>query len=217
MKSHQQKPMKSVITSHLRGISRALLDGEKRPAFLEFLKGTAERRGLYALYDKKQRLYYVGKASDLPTRLNQHLTDKHEESWDQMTLFFVSNSANIPELEGLIIATAMPVGNTQHPKIGKDIRKTLKKYLKLDAALQIEHVIYPDREPESDKLSGNITAKKLRGVSQKKLASVLDITPSRVSQLFKADRKEPGTLRRYIHETGRRDGILKLLQKAKKK
>lgn len=212
---NRQSP--SLIVSHLRGISRALLDGEKRPAFLEFLNKSDERRGIYALYDKHGHLYYAGKASDLRKRLNDHLKDKHADSWEQMTLFFVTKSANVPELEGLIVATAKPPGNTQKPKIGKDTRKTLWKFLKQDAVLQIEQAVYPDRQQASDKLSGNITAKKLHTVPQTQLASVLGITQARISQLFKDDEKRPGTFRRYIREAGRRDGVLLLLHKAKKK
>ena len=217
MKAKPKRKPKSVITSHLRGISRALLVGEKRPTFLEFLNTTDERSGLYALYDKAGRLYYAGKASDLSRRLDQHLADKHAESWVQMTLFFIHKSANVPELEGLIIAAAKPTGNKQNPKIGKDIRKSLERYLQKDAALLVKQVVYPDREPESDKLFARITAKKLVSVGQRRLADVLGISQGRVSQLFSDDRKHPGTLRRYIRETGKRDSVLLLLQKQKKK
>jgi hypothetical protein len=91
-----------LVLSHLSGIKRALLEGEKRPVFLEFLRQTDDRRGLYTLYDRTGRLHYPGKASDLPRRPDQHLSDRHAESWDEMTLFFLSNSADIAELEGLL-------------------------------------------------------------------------------------------------------------------
>jgi len=215
MKKKTKGESPSLITSHLRGIKRALLDGEKRPAFLEFINQNNERRGIYALYDKRGRFYYVGKASDLPKRLNQHLGDKHSESWDQMTLFFVSKSANIPELEGLVVATAKPPGNSQKPKIGNDMRKSLQKFLKDDAILQINQAIYPEKPKKPDKLSGRITAKKLKAVSRTKLATVLGITQGRISQLFKDEEKKPGIFRKYIREAGRRDGVLLLMQKSK--
>ena len=71
-----RKRSRTVVTSHLEHISRALLDGEKRLAFLEFLKQNNERRGVYALYDANGNIFYVGKASDLQQRLTTHLTDK---------------------------------------------------------------------------------------------------------------------------------------------
>jgi hypothetical protein len=112
MNSARKSRLSSVITGHLGEIKRELLDGEKRPAFLEFLRSELPaRRGMYALYDKKGRLYYAGKATDLFRRLKQHLKDKHGESWHTMTLFFVGDSANVAELEGLVVATAKPPGN----------------------------------------------------------------------------------------------------------
>jgi len=83
MRPTRQKRTSSsaLVLSHLSGIKRALLEGEKRPAFLEFLRQTDDRRGLYTLYDHTGRLYYAGKASDLPRRLDQHLSDRLADSW----------------------------------------------------------------------------------------------------------------------------------------
>lgn len=205
----------SLVISHLRGIKRALLEGEKRLAFLEYLKQTDDRRGIYALYDGKGRLHYTGKASDLPRRLAQHLKDKHSESWDQMTLFFLSDSANVQELEGLIVATANPPGNTQKPRIGADKRPELRRFLKQDAMTQIDQAIYPRKKESRDKLSVRITPKRLKSITQKKLASVLGISQGRVSQIISAEPKNYTVLRRYIQEAGRRDTVLLLLQKTK--
>ncbi len=72
-KRRHKRSTGSLISGHLGGIRRALLEGEKRPAFLAFLESNAVTHGIYALYDKKGRLCYSGKASDLTTRLNQHL------------------------------------------------------------------------------------------------------------------------------------------------
>lgn len=202
----------SLIFAHLAAIRRALLEGEKRPAFLAFLdENLPAKYGIYALYDKKGRLYYAGKASDLPLRLNQHLKDRHGESWDKMTLFQVKKSANVAHLEGLLIAAARPVGNKQKPKIGQDLRGSLKKYLRRDANLQIDDAIYPEKADVSDKLANRITTKRLRAFSQAHLARVLGISQPRVSQLFKTN-----SIRQYIREAGKRDSVLLLLQKARK-
>lgn len=205
----------SLVRSHLREIKRALLEGEKRPAFLAFLEQTDDRRGLYTLYDSKGGLYYVGKASDLPKRLDQHLKDKHASSWDQMTLFFLSDSANVAELEGLVVAAAHPHGNAQKPKIGTDLRKELRNFLKQDAVKQINQVIFPNKKEKKDELLGRITPKKLKSIQQKKLAGILGISQGRVSQLISDEPKNYTTLRRYIKEAGRRDSVLLLMQKAK--
>ena len=200
----------SLVAAHLGGIQRALLEGDKRPAFLAFLDGhLPAKQGIYALYDKKGGLYYAGKASDLPSRLNQHLKDRHGKSWDRMTLFMVAKKANVAQLEGLVIAAARPPGNKQKPKIGQDLRRSLRQYLKKDAALQIDAAVYPDKKGPADALAKRITTKKLRTVSQARLAAVLGISQPRVSNLFKKN-----AIRKYIREAGKRDAVLLLLQKA---
>jgi hypothetical protein len=212
MARKRKRKSRSLISAHLRGIKRALLEGEKRPAFLAFLDSSLPaKRGIYALYDKKGRLYYSGKASDLPKRLNQHLKDRHGESWELMTLFLVANTANVAQLEGLVVAAARPPGNKQKPKIGQDLRRTLRQYLRRDAQLQIDDAVYPERQSSADPLARRITTKKLRAVSQERLARVLGTSQPRVSQLFKKN-----AIRRYIREAGKRDAVLLLLQKAKR-
>jgi hypothetical protein len=217
---NEQASAEPLVLSHLGGIKRALLEGEKRPAFLEFLRQSDDRRGLYTLYDGNGRLHYAGKASDLPRRLDQHLNDRHADSWDEMTLFFLSDSADIAELEGLLVAAAHPPGNKQKPRIGADRRKDLKRFLRQDAMAQIDQVVYPHkahpRQLENvDALSGRITPKKLKGIKQAKLAGVLGISQGRVSQLVNAEPSNYTVLRKYIQDAGRRDSVLLLLQKAK--
>jgi hypothetical protein len=211
----RKRPAEPLVLSHLRGIKRALLEGEKRPVFLEFLRQNDDRRGLYTLYDRKGRLHYAGKASDLPRRLDQHLNDRHAESWDEMTLFFLAGSADIAELEGLIVAATNPPGNKQKPRVGADKRKELRAFLKQDAMAQIDRVVYPRKKEPDDELSGRITPKKLKTIKQAKLASVLGITQGRVSQLVNAEPHHYTQLRKYIKDAGRRDSVLLLLQKAK--
>lgn len=217
MKKKKKRTPRSLVISHLGGIKRALLEGEKRPAFLEFLKSeTKDRRGIYALYDERSKLYYAGKASDLPKRLDNHLKDKHAESWDEMTLFFLSKTANVSELEGLIVAAARPKGNKQKPKIGNDLRKSLRAFLKNDALSQIDQAIFPREKISSqDKLSSRITPKKLKSVPQSSIAKALGISQGRVSQLVNDDKDHLRSLREYIVESGKRDAILLLLQKSK--
>lgn len=130
-----------------------------------------------------------------------------------MTLFFLSDTADIAELEGLLVAAAQPPGNKQRPRIGSDRRKELKRFLRLDAIEQIDKVVYPQKiylpkEENPDTMSGRITPKKLKAIKQSKLATVLAITQGRVSQLVKAEPNKYTVLRKYIQEAGRRDSVL---------
>lgn len=207
----RKRKTKPLISGHLRGIKRALLEGEKRASFLEFLhRELPAKQGIYSLYDKKGRLYYSGKASDLARRLNQHLRDKHGDSWDSMTLFHVANSANVAELEGLVVAAARPPGNRQKPKVGQDLRKKLSQFLKQDAFAQINQAIYPLTRSANDALSKRITRQKLKSAGQARLAKVLGISQPRVSQLTRN-----GTIKQFIREAGKRDAVLLLFEKTK--
>lgn len=212
MPNKKKRKTRPLITSHLSDISRALLEGDKRSTFLEFLKTTDERRGIYALYSDKGTLYYAGKTSDLPKRLDNHLKDKHAEDWETMSLFFLTKSANISQMEGLLIAGGKPDGNERQPKIGKDIRSSLRKFLKSDAIDQIDSMIFPNKVSLPDKLDKRITPKKLKKLTQKEIAAVLGISQGRVSQLITPDRKKWKILRRYIIDGGHRDKVLRILK-----
>ncbi len=205
----------SIIVNHINGIKRALLDGDKRPLFLEFLRRSNQRNGLYALYDKKGKLHYIGKATHLKQRLDNHLRDKHRDSWDQMTLFFLSKRANVAELEGLLVAAAKPPGNTQNPRIGTDLRKELSKFLTAEAKNQINSIIYPDRIRKEDVLSSHITANRLKMLSRSSLAKALKISIGKLHKLWEEDRTKLRAVRQYIRESGNRDAVLLLIDKLK--
>jgi predicted XRE-type DNA-binding protein len=78
---------------------------------------------------------------------------------------------------------------------------------------QIDHVVYPRKKERNDVLSVRITAKKLKGIKQAKLASVLGVTQGRISQLVNEEPNHYAALRKYIQDAGRRDSVLLLLQK----
>jgi hypothetical protein len=207
----KKRTARSLISGHLGGIRRALLEGEKRPVFLEFLDTQLPaKHGIYALYDKSNRLYYAGKASDLSRRLDQHLKDRLGDSWDRMTLFLVNKTSDVAQLEGLVVAAAKPPGNKRKPKIGQDLRRNLGRYLRRDADAQIDDAVYPEKQRTSDKLANRITEKRLREVGQEKLAQVLGVSQPYISTLFKNR-----AIRQYIREAGKRDAVLLVLRKAK--
>src|ERR1700756_441601 len=105
-----------------------------------------------------------------------------------MTLFQVAKTTNVGQLEGLVIAAARPPGNKHKPSIGQDLRRSLRQYLRRDADAQISDAVYPGRLSRADTLARRITTKKLRAVSQTRLARVFDISQPRVSQLFRKKR-----------------------------
>jgi exonuclease III len=77
-------------------------------AIREFMKG---RTGVYALY-RRDRLYYVGLASNMMGRIRAHLRDRHKGLWDRFNVYLTKNDAHMRELEALILRIARPAGNS---------------------------------------------------------------------------------------------------------
>lgn len=71
-----------------------------------------DRNGVYALY-KREKLYYVGLARNLRSRLKQHLRDRHGESWDRFSVYLTIGDTHLKEMESLLLRIAHPTGNKQ--------------------------------------------------------------------------------------------------------
>src|SRR5689334_18970035 len=96
----KRKPRKKqpLVTEHLENISRDALE-----AYQETLREHVRRRqGIYALY-RRDRLYYVGLASNLRNRLKNHLRDRHAGGWDRFSLYLTRTGDYLRELEALAL------------------------------------------------------------------------------------------------------------------
>ncbi len=71
---------------------RSLLLKSKGEFKKEITKLIGKERGVYALY-KKDKLYCVGLATNLRTRVKQHLKDRHRQKWDKFSLFLIKWSS----------------------------------------------------------------------------------------------------------------------------
>ena len=103
-----------LVCQHLENISRGALE-KYQNIIRQFVRG---RHGIYALY-RRDRLYYVGLATDLRIRLKQHLRDRHADSWDSFSVYLTIGDQHLRELEALILRTVMPEGNKQKGKFAK--------------------------------------------------------------------------------------------------
>jgi len=81
---------------------------------------------VYALY-RGDELYYVGLASDLRSRLAQHLRDTHADGWDRFSLYLTVDDGHMRELEALVMRIARPPGNKQRGRFARstDLQGTL--------------------------------------------------------------------------------------------
>jgi len=97
---------KYLVIQHLEDISGKVL--EEYPSVIkELIKGKA---GIYSLY-RKERLYYIGLASNLMSRLKIHLKDRHKGKWDRFNVYLTMHNEHMKELESLLLRITTPPGN----------------------------------------------------------------------------------------------------------
>lgn len=116
-----------LVFQHLEKISRTLL--EKYPEVVrEFAKG---QNGIYALY-RGDKLYYVGLAKNLRSRLRSHLRDRHRTTWDRFSIFLTISDKHLKELESLVLRIAGPKGNVITGKFikSRNLQSTIQKKIK---------------------------------------------------------------------------------------
>ncbi len=118
--------MKNLVDAHLERIPADVF-----VKFQQAIKGLASKQhGVYALY-KGEKLYYVGLAKNLKSRVQQHLKDQHRSKWDTFSLYLVKHVEHLRELETLVIHIAQPKGNTKSGRFAKS--KNLNPRLKQSA------------------------------------------------------------------------------------
>jgi hypothetical protein len=86
--------------------------------------------GVYALY-RRNKLYYIGLASDLERRLGAHLKDGHKQKWDSFSVYLTGNDQHLKELESLMLRVILPTpkGNKQSGKFAtsENLRSGFKR------------------------------------------------------------------------------------------
>jgi hypothetical protein len=102
---------RQLVLQHLELVSWRVL--EERSEIVQAL--IRRRHGVYALY-RKDKLYYVGLATNLMGRLQTHLKDRHHGVWDRFSVYLTAHDDHIKEMESLILRITAPVGNKQSGK-----------------------------------------------------------------------------------------------------
>jgi hypothetical protein len=114
----------SLVCQHLENISREVLE-KYQATVRDYVR---MRHGVYALY-RRGKLYYVGLAGNLRSRLKTHLKDRHGESWDRFSVYLTIGDSHMKELESLILRMVKPTGNRTAGKFtrSEDLRKALAR------------------------------------------------------------------------------------------
>lgn len=143
-----------LVCQQLENISREVL-ASYQDIVRHYIRG---RNGVYALY-KGEKLYYVGLATNLRTRLKQHLKDRHGESWDRFSVYLTIGDSHLKEMESLLLRIAHPLGNKQNgrftkcenlvPRFARDI-KTLQRE-EITGLLGLKRRAIVGRDPADDR------------------------------------------------------------------
>jgi hypothetical protein len=133
-----------LVCQHLENISSDALE-KYQDVIRSYVRG---RQGIYALY-QRDKLYYVGLASNLRTRLNQHLRNRHKKLWDRFSIYLTIGDSHLRELESLILRTIKPPGNHQSAKFIKseNLRGRLSRELRARQRQEINWVIGRSTSP----------------------------------------------------------------------
>lgn len=150
--------MSHLVCQHLENISRDALEKHQK-----IIKQYVRRRnGVYALY-RKRKLYYVGLAKNLRSRLKSHLHDRHGSSWDRFSVYLTIGEQHLRELESLILRIVQPEGNKQKGKFPKseDIRRRFSRDVK--ERLNYEMALMFGKEVKQSKNRSKFRRTKLKG------------------------------------------------------
>lgn len=134
-----------LVSQHLENISREALV-KYQDIVRRYVRG---RQGVYALY-RRGKLYYVGLAGNLRSRLTHHLRDRHGQSWDRFTVYLTIGDSHLKELESLILRIVRPTGNKQSGKFVKsaDLRPKFSKDIRALHRKELRWLIGPGSTPE---------------------------------------------------------------------
>ena len=141
--------------------------------------------GVYLLY-KRDRLYYVGLASNLCGRLDQHLRDRHERLWDNFSVYLTLQSGFMKDLESLVLRIAEPKGNKQGGKFvnAQDLLKTFNRRIE-DAHERKRDALFANHLPKPRKVAVQKSARKGKGVKKSSSVVVLAKYPGRPKSMHK--------------------------------
>jgi len=130
-----KRKSRSIIVGHLERISSKVFD-QYRKQITDIIKGNY---GVYALY-RREKLYYIGLATDFRKRINQHLRDRHKGKWSHFSLYIIRKSDHIREIETLLLRITNPTGNSMKGKLknSRNLAPKLKRLMLEDFKLFVE-------------------------------------------------------------------------------
>jgi hypothetical protein len=146
MKRKSKYHTRAIVTGYLEKVNAEVFDSYQK----EITDMTKGEQGIYALY-RKNKLYYVGLATNLRNRIKHHLKDRHKDHWTHFSLYIIRKVDHIKELESLLLRIAYPVGNSIKGKLktSTNLMPTLLNQVKEKQRKEREDIRWPsDKEPK---------------------------------------------------------------------
>jgi len=164
-KRKTKRVSRPIVIGHLERVSSKVFD-RYRKQITDMIRGNY---GVYALY-RREKLYYVGLATDFRRRINQHLRDRHKGKWNYFSLYLIRKIDHLREIEALLVRIGKPGGNKQKGKLkrSKNLRPRLKHLLTEDTKRIIEEILGIEKQVKDKRKSrqGKSTKEK-RPISKK--------------------------------------------------
>ena len=129
---HSTRP---IVAGFIERVSAKIFDKYQK-AITDMIKG---HQGVYSLY-RRNKLYYIGLASNLRNRIRHHLRDRHQGKWTNFSLYIINKADYIKQIESLVLRIAYPKGNTIRGKLekSKNLLPILKRHVK--SKIQQEYI-----------------------------------------------------------------------------
>ena len=132
-----KRKSRAIVRGYLERINSQVFD-----SYRDQITGLiGKNHGVYALY-RRNKLYYIGLATDLKGRIRNHLKDRHRGKWDRFSLYIIRREDHIREVESLLARIARPAGIKQVGKLSraKNLLPFLKKMVTSKAKHDIEEI-----------------------------------------------------------------------------
>jgi hypothetical protein len=159
--------MQGLVSAHLERINARVFQ-QFQDVITQLV---SKRHGVYALY-KGDRLYYVGLARNLKTRLKQHLKDQHAKRWDRFSLYLTHTDEHLKELETLVVHISQPKGNIQHGKFARS--RNLQPQLKQLLTEKVTNILCGTKKIKKH----IVKRKKLSALTRAKSSGLLGLLPA---------------------------------------
>jgi len=161
-KRKTKRGTRSIIQGHLERVGSAVFERYLN----EITNLISGNQGVYALY-RRQKLYYIGLASNLKWRIRHHLKDKHSGKWDRFSLYVIRKEDHIREVEALLVRIAGPAGNSQKGRLKRSMNLLPKLKREVKRKQEVERKKLFEERAGGKKKKAAKKKTKTRAVSKK--------------------------------------------------